>query len=227
MKPNKFNKGFVMIATIVLSMTLFISCDEHEVEDLSWKSWELGMVYATNGKISSYERCIAEGNTPEAVLFYIDNSKESDVIAYAVTLKDCPKAEFSDPDTIYLSQGTSADYGLMDGESNTSILRYGVIGSPIAQNVHPRYFIPSVAEMYKLYNASLLVNYVIGQCGGDVLPVNDKRCWYWTSTECEGQKKDRAWCFSLYSGRFESADKHQRYATRPIMKIRLNKAELQ
>ena len=212
------------VSAMIFGLT---SCDDHEIEDLSWHSWEPGMVYATNGDVLSYEKCVAEGKEPEAVLFYVDKSGETDAYAYAVTLKDCDMGEFSDPDTTYLAQGTSADYGTLDGESNTSILRYFQIASPIAQNVEARYFIPSVAEMYRLYSASLLVNHVLSQCGGDALPVTDSKCWYWTSTECEGQETDRAWCFSLYSGRFESADKHHSYATRPIMKIRLNKAEQQ
>lgn len=223
---NMINKGLMAVTAVIMSVSL-TSCDKHEVEDLSWHSWEPGMVYTTNGEVCSYEKCVVDGNTPEAVLFHIDKTGDSDAIAYAVTLKDCQAGAFCDPDTICFTQGTSVDYGAMDGELNTTKLRYGQVVSPIAQNIEARYFIPSVAEMYRLYSASLLVNYVLSQCGGDALPVNDRKCWYWTSTECEGQQTDRAWCFSLYSGRFESADKHQRYATRPIMKIRLNKAELQ
>lgn len=228
MNIGKAMKGLLygIIGTVTM-MSCLTSCDQHEMEDLSWHSWEPGMVYATNGKVSSYEECVANGNTPEAVIFHIDNTGETDAIAYAVTLKDCDAGAFCNPDTTYFAQGTSADYGALDGESNTSTLRYFQISSPIAQNVEARYFIPSVAEMYKLYYASYLVNYVLGQCGGDALPITDRKCWYWTSTECEGQSTDRAWCFSLFSGRFESADKHHSYATRPIMKIRLNKAEQQ
>ena len=59
------------------------------------------------------------------------------------------------------------------------------------------------------------------------LTVDDVNCWYWTSTEQDGAQVDRAWRFSLYSARFESADKHASFPTRPIMMIRLNKAEQQ
>jgi len=228
MSNTKNMKRFFCGALSVMAiMSCLTSCDKHEIEDMSWHSWEPGMVYTTNGEVKPYEKCVADGNTPEAVLFYVDNVGETDAVAYAVALKDCDFGAFSDPDTIYAAQGTSADYNTLDGENNTTILRYSQIGSPIAQNVEARYFIPSVAEMYKLYSASLLVNYVLQQCGGHSLPVDDSNCWYWTSTECSGQQADRAWLFSLFSGRFESADKHQQYATRPIMKIRLNKAEQQ
>ena len=218
-------KQIKFVMALLIGAAALTSCDQHEIEDLSWHAWKAGMVYSTNGDVTSYDKCIQNGNTPEAVLFYVDSGDEISGIAYAVALKDCVEGEFSDPDTAYVAQGTSADYGTLDGETNTTSLRYGSIISPIATNVNPKYFIPSVGEMYKLYAARSVVNSVIGRCGGDPLPVDDENCWYWTSTEQEGAETDRAWRFSLYSGRFESADKHQSYPTRPIMMIRLNKAE--
>ena len=79
--------------------------------------------------------------------------------------------------------------------------------------------------MYKLYAARHIVNATIERCGGAILPVDSVDCWYWTSTECEEAATDRAWRFSLYSGRFESTDKHTSLPVRPIMMIRLNKEE--
>ena len=210
---------------LMMSITMLTSCDQHEIEDLSWHSWKVGMVYSTNGDVTTYDKCIQNGNKPEAVVFYVDMDDEITGIAYAVALNACVEGEFSDPDTTYIAQGTTADYGALDGEANTTSLRYSAISSPIATNVNAKYFIPSVGEMYKLYAARNTVNSTIRQCGGDILPVDDENCWYWTSTEQEGAETDRAWRFSLYSGRFESADKHQSYPTRPIMMIRLNKAE--
>lgn len=205
--------------------SLFASCDDHVIEDLSWHSWKPGMVYCSNGDVGSYEECVAKGNQPEAVLFYVDTQDEMEGIAYAVALHDSNVGAFEDPDTVYSAQGTSADITALDGESNTTALRYYQVKSPIAQQVTAKYFIPSVAEMFKLYVARNVVNSVIEQCGGDRLPVDDENCWYWTSTECEGATADRAWRFSLYSGRFEQADKHSSLLTRPILLIRLNKAE--
>ena len=122
-------------------------------------------------------------------------------------------------------QGTSTDINAFDGETNTTALRYGKIESPIASSIQAKYFIPSVCEMYKLYAARHIVNATIERCGGTTLPVDSVDCWYWTSTECEGAATDRAWRFSLYSGRFESTDKHTSLPVRPIMMIRLNKEE--
>ena len=184
MKTRIFTKLFyALLATMLLT-----SCDEHFEEDFSWHSWMPGMVYSTNGDVTTYDKCIENGNTPEAVLFYVD-------------INAC------------------------DGEPNTTALRYGKIESPIASSVQAKYFIPSVSEMYKLYAARHIVNATIERCGGIPLPVDSVDCWYWTSTECEGAATDRAWRFSLYSGRFESTDKHTLLPVRPIMMIRLNKEE--
>ena len=42
---------------------LLTSCDEHFEEDFSWHSWMPGMVYSTNGDVTTYDKCIADGNT--------------------------------------------------------------------------------------------------------------------------------------------------------------------
>ena len=223
MKARIYNYLFCAIAASML----ISSCDEHELEDLSWHSWQPGMVYCTNGEVTDFDKCMAEGNTPEAVIFYIDTADEIPGKAYAVSLHDNWQEAFSDPDTIYVAQGTSADITAYDGEENTTALRYGKIESPMATAVSDKFFIPSVGEMFKLYMARYLVNFTLQQCGGDILPIDAEGCWYWTSTECEGAKTDRAWRFSLYSGRFESTDKHTSLPVRPIMMIRLNKGEQQ
>ena len=201
MKINKYIMGLLM------SLPFVSSCDNHVYEDASWHSWMPGMVYCSNGEIMSYENCVSKGNTPEAVL------------------NDYPDKEFIDPDTTYFAQGTSADIMQFDGESNTVKLRYFQVQSPIAKSVSPKFFIPSVAEMYKLYVSKDVINSTIKKCGGMPLPFDKNECWYWTSTECDGAETDRAWRYSLSSGRFEMADKHSSYATRPIISIKLNKEE--
>lgn len=213
------------IMGMLVAIPLISSCDNHVYEDATWHAWAPGMVYCTNGEILSYENCLSKGNQPEAIIFFVDKDNEISGKAYAVALEDYPKKEFIDPDTTYFAQGTSANILQFDGESNTVKLRYFQIQSPIAQSVNPKYFIPSVAEMYKLYAAKGIINDIIQKCGGTPLPMDKDECWYWTSTECDGAETDRAWRYSLSSGRFEMADKHSQYATRPIISIRLNKEE--
>ena len=210
---------------LLCAIPFFTSCDEHTFEDASWHSWTPGMVYCSNGEVMTFENCQKKGNTPEAVLFFVDSNDEISGKAYAVSLKESSAREFIDPDTTYVSQGTSASITDYDGESNTATLRYFQIASPIAKSISPKYFIPSVAEMYKLYVSRSVVNATIERCGGELLPISDDSCWYWTSTECDGSTTDRAWRYSLSSGRFEMADKHSSLSTRPILSIRLNNAE--
>ena len=160
------------LVAIVATM-IFTSCDEHLEEDFSWRSWQPGMVYCTNGEVSTYDRCIADGNIPEAVLFYIDATDAISGVAYAVSLKDSPANAFCNPDTIYVTQGTSADITACDGETNTTAMRYGKIASPIATSISDKYFIPSVSEMYKLFVTRSVVNQTIERCGGDILPIDN------------------------------------------------------
>jgi len=149
---------YIIIAAMAAVLT---SCDDHIIEDASWHSWTPGMVYSTNGDVTTYEQCLKKGNKPEAVLFYVDNIDKINGIAYAVTLHDNSEACFSDPDTIYVAQGTSADYNAFDGESNTTALRYSAIASPIAKRTDPKYFVPSVAEMYSPVRQSMAVQSVL------------------------------------------------------------------
>lgn len=165
MKINKYIMGLLM------SLPFVSSCDNHVYEDASWHSWTPGMVYCSNGEIMSYENCVSKGNTPEAVLFFVDKEGIFSGKAYAVALNDYPSKEFIDPDTTYFAQGTSADIMQFDGESNTVKLRYFQVQSPIAKSVSPKFFIPSVAEMYKLYVSKDVINSTIEKCGGMPLPL--------------------------------------------------------
>lgn len=165
MKINKYIMGLLM------SLPFVSSCDNHIYEDASWHSWTPGMVYCSNGEIMSYENCVSKGNTPEAVLFFVDKEGVFSGKAYAVALNDYPDKEFIDPDTTYFAQGTSADIMQFDGESNTVKLRYFQVQSPIAKSVSPKFFIPSVAEMYKLYVSKDVINSTIEKCGGMPLPL--------------------------------------------------------
>lgn len=212
-------------AIISVAIATLSSCDNHVYEDETWHRWETGMVYCTNGEIGTYQEIINKGNTPEAVIFYVDNDDKIDGKAYAVCIREHESWAFSDPDTTYVAQGTSADISTFDGEKNTTEMRSKEISSPLAESLDPKYFIPSVAEMYKMYLAREIINPVIIECGGDPIPIDKEDCWYWTSTECAGSEADRAWRYSLSAGRFESADKHQSFASRPILTIRLNNEE--
>lgn len=110
-------------------------------------------------------------------------------------------------DSLGIEQGTSAKTDAFDGNENTfAIYDTKETTSPMAETVFDmwRYgqsaFIPSVAEMRLMYSARQTINPVIEKCGGVPLPAATDECWYWTSTEVDGQQTAKAWLFSLGSG---------------------------
>ncbi|KAA5299734.1 DUF1566 domain-containing protein, partial [Phocaeicola dorei] len=44
-------------------------------------------------------------------------------------------------------------------------------------------------------------------------------CWYWTSTEVEGQQTVKAWLYSTASGTMQETPKTQAHKVRPIITI--------
>lgn len=84
-----------------------------------------------------------------------------------------------------------------------------------------RAYVPSVAQMRLLYSMKEVINPVIEQCGGQPLPDMVDDCWYWTSTEVDGQQTAKAWLYSVGSGAMQETPKTQPHRARPI--ITLNK----
>jgi hypothetical protein len=73
--------------------------------------------------------------------------------------------------------------------------------------------------MRLLYERRCLINPIIIKCGGDPIPDAPDECWYWTSTEVEGQETVKAWLFSLGSGALQETPKDQAHKARPIITL--------
>ena len=142
---------------------------------------------------------------------------------YAVYLWDIAPKAFAD--SLGVKQGTSADITAYDGNTNTFAL-YGTqeTTSPMAEAVFDLWkygqsaYVPSVAQMRLLYAARAAVNPVIEKCGGHPLS-QEADCWYWTSTEVEGQETAKAWLYSMGSGTMQETPKIQAHRVRPIITI--------
>ena len=80
-------------------------------------------------------------------------------------------------------------------------------------------YVPSVAQARLLYAARATVNPVIERGGGDPLSQVPDNCWYWTSTEVEGQQTAKAWLYSMGSGAMQETPKTQAHRVRPIITI--------
>ena len=143
---------------------------------------------------------------------------------YAVYLHDLYPEMFAD--SIGVAQKTSADLTAFDGNENTfNMFSTSGMGSPLAKSVFDlwRYgqsaYIPSVAQMRLLHASKQYVNPVIKKCGGEPLPDEAGECWYWTSTEVEGQETAKAWLYSMGSGSLQETPKDQAHKSRPIITI--------
>ena len=48
---------------------------------------------------------------------------------------------------------------------------------------------------------------------------NEENCWYWTSTEVEGQQAEKAWLYSMGSGAMQETPKTKVHKVRPIITL--------
>lgn len=211
----------MMMAAVSVLLT---ACDAHfDFPDTAVKP---GHILCTDGEALSYNDYKASGKQAIAVVFHINQSGNTEGDGYAVYLRDLAPVEFAD--SLGVSQKTSADIMAMDGNDNTfAMFATKEISSPLAESVFAlwRYgqsaYVPSVAQMRLLYSMKAVVNPVIEKCGGDPLPDMADDCWYWTSTEVDGQQTAKAWLYSVGSGAMQETPKTQPHRSRPI--ITLNK----
>lgn len=215
-------KNILSIMAVVAIMAL-TACDAHQ--DFPDTAMKVTHILTTDGKVMPYDTYEQSGKQAVAVVFYINQSEEMEGDGYAVYLWDIKPEAFAD--SIGVEQGTSADLTAYDGNTNTFAL-YDTeeVSSPIAESVFDIWsygqsaYIPSVAQMRLLYQARELINPYIIRCGGTPVPDGeDEDCWYWTSTEVEGQETAKAWLYSLGSGAIQETPKSQPHKARPIITI--------
>lgn len=156
------------------------------------------------------------------MVFYVNQKEDIEGTGYAVYLKDIEPCAYSD--SIGIKHDTSADLAAFDGNSNTHAM-YSTYTSPAAEAVFDMWqygqsaYIPSVAQLYLLYEVRNKINEYIRKCGGDEIQDNPDECWYWTSTEVKEQETDKAWLFSLASGAIQETPKTQAHKIRPIITL--------
>lgn len=210
--------SMMMAATAIL----FTSCDDHK--DFPDTAMKVGHILCTDGKLLPFEQYEQSSKTAIAVVFHINQNEDIEGNGYAVYLNDIDPEAFAD--SIGVAQGTSASLTAYDGNTNTFAL-YDTreVSSPLAEKVFDlwRYgqsaYIPSVAQMRLLYQARDAINPYIVKCGGTPIPEDDNDCWYWTSTEVNGQETAKSWLFSLGSGAIQETPKWQAHKARPIITL--------
>lgn len=213
-----------ILGCVMAAWGVFVSCDGHR--DFPDTGIKVGHILCEDGEALPYAQYEQSGKKAIAVVFDTEPHGSSEGDGYAVYLWDIAPQAFAD--SLGIDQSTSADISAYDGNTNTFAL-YDTkeTASPMAEAVFDlwRYgqsaYIPSVAQLRLLYAIRESVNPFIERCGGDPLPMEDKDCWYWSSTEVEGQQTAKAWLYSMGSGAMQETPKIQAHRVRPI--ITLNK----
>ncbi len=210
-------------STILMAAALSLAaCDAHiETPDETVRP---GHVLCTDGTTMPYSKYEQSGKQAIAVVFDTGQREETGGNGYAVYLWDIAPQAFAD--SLGVEQGTSTDTEAFDGNTNTFAL-YDTreTASPMAEAVMDLWwngqsaYVPSVAQMRLLYAARETVNPILEKCGGDTLPQVENNCWYWTSTEVEGQQTAKAWLYSLGSGAMQETPKTQAHQVRPIITL--------
>lgn len=214
--------GKIHSIIMVVTALLCAACDAHiDVPDTAVRP---GHVLCEDGTALSYNEYELSGKRAIAVVFDAGRRDDAEGDGYAVYLWDIAPVAFAD--SLGIKQGTSADITAYDGNTNTFAL-YDTreTASPMAEAVFDlwRYgqsaYVPSVAQMRLLYAIREAVNPVIERCGGEPLPQTGDDCWYWTSTEVEGQQTAKAWLYSVGSGAMQETPKIQSHRVRPIITL--------
>ena len=220
---KKLYRNACRLSCLLTIVTLFVACDAHrDFPDTAMKHCH---ILCTDGKVLPVADFKQSGKQPIAVVFHVNHNEDVDGNGYAVYLWNLEPLAFAD--SIGVRQNTSADILALDGFENTFVLLDARdVSSPLAGKAFAlwRYgqsaYIPSVAQMRLLYHTRDQINPIIKICGGDTLPVEAGDCWYWTSTEVNGQQSLKAWLFSTSSGAIHDTPKGQAHKSRAIITLR-------
>jgi len=197
-----------------------MSCDDHEVVDTSV---HIGYILCDDNSCMDSASYFAQDKRKAVGVVFFE--KNDTLPAMAVMLNE-KKGPFSD--TIPYSFGTSTDIEACVGRTNTVSLSTGGDdkghGSPIGRETLTSHvggqseYIPSVKEMRLLSKSARTINPIIKRLGGTPVALSGD-CWYWTSTEVDGNDNYQAWLCSAPNGSILEALKLKAYKVRTIIQI--------
>lgn len=199
-----------------------VGCEcEHNLEPEY--PFKLGWIVCTDGQVMSFCDYKVSHKEAIAIVYNVVQDHDSDITGYAVYLDDATPTEFCD--SINVSQNTSADLYALDGNANTFSMYESESGSPLAQSVFDLWkfgqsaYVPSVGQLKQIYSVKDYINPRIEAIGGDILPDKPEECWYWSSTEVDGQNVAKSWLFSMQSGAIQETPKNQKHKCRPVITL--------
>lgn len=211
----------MILAALTAVCGIQTSCDDHESID---SGIHVGDIVFSDLTTMSYERYVLDSftqvsRTPIAVVFAEGNSRHKPL---AVLLDNVDGSKVQYADSLGSSLGVSTALDSCCGRTNTIAMQETGL-SPAANSVFRirgwiSAFIPSVAEMRLLVSAQHVINPIIRDLGGDIID-SGADCWYWTSTEVEGNTGQQAWICSAASGDIQPTAKDGSYRCRAVIEI--------
>ena len=221
--------GDMCVAVAALLTLGLASCDDHEFFDTSVHP---GHVLCTDGRMLSQEDFLAQKDVSAVGVVFSECLDDGTYLA--VLLKDGTEEQFCD--SVGMELGTSRSLTALDGFANTSSMQNAHDvktgkGSPLADRVFSSHifgqsdFIPSVAEIRKLYASRHTVNAFLEVLKGrgvdaDLLDMSgESGAWYWTSTEVQQNPAMQAWLFSMASGVIHETPKVEYHPYRAIVRV--------
>lgn len=231
-----FGDVCIMAAALLTLALALVSCDDHEFFD---SNVHPGHVLCSDGSVLSQDEFFAQDRVrAEGVVF---SDVLDDGTYLAVLLQGGYPKAFCD--SVGMVLGTSGSLTELDGFANTSSMQNSYSektghGSPLALSVFSSHvygqsdFIPSVAEIRRLYAARHTVNGVLERLkkmedgqgrllyAVDLLDLSgESGAWYWTSTEVLENKGMQAWLFSMASGVIHETPKTEAHPYRAVVRV--------
>lgn len=220
---NHFGKAVLFVASAILMVSSLCSCDCHHFDEPD-PGMSVGDILCTDGQVVSFSDYVSLKKEAVGIIYSVNPAPESEIRGYAIYLADISDEAFCD--SIFVPQGTSRDIYALDGNENTyALYKCEKASSPMALPVFDLWtfgqsaYIPSVAQLRELQKVKDFVNPRIEAVGGDVLPDDTDNCWYWSSTEVDGQEDVKAWLVSMHSGIIQETPKSQKHHCRPVVTV--------
>ena len=218
----KLRKSF-LIFSLLTGCAIITSCECHHFDEPD-PQMAVGDILCSDGSVVTLQEFITQHKEPLAVVYNVNPDLEAEIMGYAVYLNDISDEAFAE--SLYVAQNTSKNIYELDGNENTySIFKTEDVSSPMAKPVFDlwRYgqaaYIPSVAQLRQLQEVHNYINPRIIALGGEELSNDPDECWYWSSTEVDGQDDLKAWLVSMNSGIIHETPKDQKHHCRPVVTI--------
>lgn len=210
-----------LLVAIFTSLSTMTSCDDHEKTD---NRIHIGYVLCEDHSCMDTATYKNQSRSKAVGVVFAEETEEHP--ALAVMFQEV-KEIFCD--SIGMENGTSKDIKAYDGSSNTVAMYKSWVeeakkGSPLAMKMIDFHtngqsdYVPSVAEQRLLVASAKTINPIIQQFGGTPISTEGD-CWYWTSTEVDGNAGYQAWLCSSVNGGIMPTPKSESHKARAIINI--------